>query len=282
MAPSFPEKKTLVCSYCGNRAPHMRLFEHDNLTLYDEFDSNTKIVEPYTWVCYACETCGSLNIFGGFYGVDADPDNLDQSRLHPRGSSILPPAHTMSPGQPVPANLLRLYEEVWPLRHRAPSAFVGQIRRLLEYVCLDRNATGRDLVHKLKDLTQKGTLPGYFEQISDLLRKVGNMGAHATDAELSIWDAELIDEFFRSIIDYVYIAPARIRRMDAYSTGKWPAFHTKVASDSTGKWPVIPWESGQRSMGKWPAFHGKVTTFDIRLNPSIRSLIRIDLTRDNL
>jgi hypothetical protein len=42
---------------------------------------------------------------------------------------------------------------------------------------------------------------------------VGNLGAHAGKKEVSIWDAELIDEFFRSAVDYVYIAPARIRRM---------------------------------------------------------------------
>jgi hypothetical protein len=211
---SFSEKVVANCSHCGNRAPHSLRFQYQHEALFDEIDDDTKLVEQYTWLCYSCETCGGLNIFGGFYGIDTDPHKLDQCRLHPRGSSILPPSHTMSPSQPVPGNVLKLYEEVWPLRHRAPSAFVGQIRRLLEYVCLDRKATGQNLVHKLKDLTKKGILPGYFEQMSDLLRKVGNMGAHATDVELSIWDAELIDEFFRSIIDYVYVAPARIQRME--------------------------------------------------------------------
>jgi hypothetical protein len=44
--------------------------------------------------------------------------------------------------------------------------------------------------------------------------RLGSMGAHAAEEELSVWDAELIDDFFRSIVDYVYIAPARIRRME--------------------------------------------------------------------
>jgi hypothetical protein len=39
------------------------------------------------------------------------------------------------------------------------------------------------------------------------------MGAHATDEDLSQWDAELIDDFFRSVVEYVYVAPAKIRRM---------------------------------------------------------------------
>jgi hypothetical protein len=73
---------------------------------------------------------------------------------------------------------------------------------------------GKDLFAKLKDLSSKGVFPGYFSQITALLRKVGNMGAHANEAELGVFDAELIDDFFRSVVDYVYIAPARIKRME--------------------------------------------------------------------
>jgi hypothetical protein len=40
------------------------------------------------------------------------------------------------------------------------------------------------------------------------------MGAHAGDADLTVWDAELIDDFFRSVLEYVYVAPAKIRRME--------------------------------------------------------------------
>jgi hypothetical protein len=108
---------------------------------------------------------------------------------------------------------VKLYEEVWPLRHRAPAAFVGQVRRLLEFVCEDRKAAGRSLFEQLRHLVTQGTLPGYFTSITDLLRVVGNMGAYATDEDLSRWDAELIDDFFRSVVEYVYVAPAKIRRM---------------------------------------------------------------------
>ena len=120
----------------------------------------------------------------------------------------------MTPNQPIPGRVLTLYVEAWPLRHKAPAAFVGQVRRLLEFVCADQSATGRNLFEQLTDLSTKGVFPGYFTKITDLLRKVGNMGAHAGEEELSIWDAELIDDFFRSILEYVYIAPAKIRRME--------------------------------------------------------------------
>lgn len=179
---------------------------------WDELED--KVYEPFTWLGYACGTCGGLNTYGAFFELDLQSDDFARAKLHPRGADLLPPPHTMSPNQPVPPKLLKVYEEVWPLRHRAPAAFIGQVRRLLEAICKQQGAAGKDLYAQLKELGTKGVFPGYFSQISDLLRKVGNMGAHAGEEELSVWDAELIDDFFRSIIDYVYIAPARIKRME--------------------------------------------------------------------
>jgi hypothetical protein len=48
--------------------------------------------------------------------------------------------------------------------------------------------------------------------MTDLMRRVGNLGAHAGDEEVDFWDAELLDEFFRLVVDYVYITPSRIER----------------------------------------------------------------------
>lgn len=210
----FPANTVLDCSHCGNRTPHALQFEYDHLMFYDELDDDEKIYEPFTWLCYSCGTCGGLNIFGAFFSIDLEIASLARAKLHPKGADILPPPHTLSPNQPVPGKVLRLYEEVWPLRHRAPAAFIGQVRRLLEFVCADQGASGKDLFAKLQDLSSKGVFPGYFTKITDLLRKVGNMGAHAAEEELSVWDAEIIDDFFHSIVDYVYIAPARIKRME--------------------------------------------------------------------
>ncbi|MBZ8141017.1 hypothetical protein CLD22_14035 [Rubrivivax gelatinosus] len=205
--------RPLECNHCGNRTPHSKIFDYTQEMLFDEVDEMGKLYEPYTWLGYACATCGGLNVYGSFFASEGG-SQIERARLHPRGADILPPAHMVEPSQPVPPRVLAEYQEVWPMRHRVPMAFIGQVRRLLESVCKDQGATGKDLFAKLQDLATKGKLPGYFKDITSLLRRVGNMGAHAADADLSIWDAELIDDFFRSVIEYVYIAPAKIRRME--------------------------------------------------------------------
>jgi hypothetical protein len=119
----------------------------------------------------------------------------------------------LNPSEPVPKAVLRLYEEVWPLRHHTPTAFVGQIRRVLEFICKDQNATGKDLAHKLADLSARGIFPGNVTGMTTLIRECGNIASHAADREMDRWDAELIDALFRTVVEYVYIAPAKASRM---------------------------------------------------------------------
>ena len=66
---------------------------------------------------------------------------------------------------------------------------------------------------KLKDLVAKGTFPGYFSEITDLMRQIGNLGSHAGESDVDFWDAELLDDFFRSVVEYIYIAPSKIERL---------------------------------------------------------------------
>ena len=113
----------------------------------------------------------------------------------------------------VPARILKLYEEIAPLRHIAPNAFAGQIRRALEFICRDQKAQGETLFQQVKDLVSRGTFPGYFAEIADLMRHIGNLGAHASDHDIDNWDAELLDDFFRSVVDYVYIVPSKLKRL---------------------------------------------------------------------
>jgi len=106
-----------------------------------------------------------------------------------------------------------LYEQSWPLRHISPGAFAVQVRRALEFICNEQGATGGTLFEKLKALVANKTFPGHFAEMTDLMRKVGNLGAHAGDDEVDYWDAELLDEFFRFVVEYVYITPSRILRL---------------------------------------------------------------------
>ena len=207
----FAEKIVIRCNHCGNDTPHNLVVHNPTNFLFDILDEK-ELRERYNFLLYQCCTCSGVTLLGGFeleYGVVA----RDYPRLYPLGASILPPAHTLIKGNPIPSKILNIYEEIWPLRHKAPNAFAGQIRRAIEYICDDRGAIGKTLYDKINDLAQKNILPSVLLDMTSVLKDVGNIGSHASDSEVDLWDAELLDTLFRILIQYIYITPSQIERL---------------------------------------------------------------------
>lgn len=63
-------------------------------------------------------------------------------------------------------------------------------RRTLEGTCADQGATKRVLAENLKDLQAQRKIDGLLAQWADLLRVVGNKGAHFTGEKASAQDAQ--------------------------------------------------------------------------------------------
>ena len=127
----------------------------------------------------------------------------------------------------VPEAVRRIYAEASAIKTRAPNAFANQIRRSLEAVCKDRGAAGRTLAKNLNELAERGEIPQTLSEITGVLRQLGNVGSHAGDEDIAPEYVDVIDDFFRAIIEYVYIAPHKVAefkaRLDyARQTGRQP------------------------------------------------------------
>jgi hypothetical protein len=201
----------LRCYHCANTVPHKRVTTIRGQELYEQ-DDRRRYLEDFDYDVYRCPTCQGVSFFGDFAAYPMHK-TLSEQRLYPSGAALLPKPHKLASKECVPKHILKLYEEIWPLRHIAPSAFAGQIRRGLEFICKDQKAEGAALFQQLKNLTSRGVFPGAFAELTDLMRQIGNLGSHATEREVDFWDAELLDDFFRSIVEYVYIMPSKIARL---------------------------------------------------------------------
>lgn len=208
-----PAKAIFLCCHCGNRTPHELKLEHSAHMLWDEIPE--PIFDDFNFFAYACQTCQGLSVLGCFSNDEAEPDFRapPYPRLYPVGPDIDPPVHTVSGGNPVPEPVRRAYREAWPLQHTAPGAFANQIRRALEFICDERGAKGKTLYEQLQVLAKSGAFPPGLVEVSTLMRAVGNIGSHASEKEVSRWDAELLDALFRMILEYLYIGPARLERL---------------------------------------------------------------------
>jgi hypothetical protein len=205
------DTEILVCYHCANTVPQRRVASYRGQQLYEHYNDE-RFNEDFAYDLYQCPTCQGISIYGGFVEYPKF-ETLSERRIYPRGSHLLPERHKIASAECVPQHIIKLYEKIWPLRHVAPDAFAAQVRRALEFICRDQNAKGDNLFQQLKDLVARGTFPGYFAEITNLMRNVGNLAAHAGEQDIDFWDAELLDDFFRSVVEYVYIAPSKIERL---------------------------------------------------------------------
>jgi hypothetical protein len=90
-----------------------------------------------------------------------------------------------------------------------------QIRRALEAICIERGATKGTLVQNIEELANRGEIPKTLAEASDLLRLVGNLGAHAGDRDVHPLQAHSLGRFFRAIIEYLYVSPKKIQEFRA-------------------------------------------------------------------
>lgn len=169
------------CEHCGNTTFKSRIGSP-----HKAYNSEQEYVE---YTLYSCEICEHVILL--------------------RESAQLWPSSVTFPPE-VPERIRTIYEEAKYVKSKSPSSFVVQIRRGLEVVAKDKNAKGKDLFAKIDWLIQHEGLPQVFGQMSHISRLFGNLGAHDTERDVKPSDADIVDEFFRAIIEYIYIAPAKV------------------------------------------------------------------------
>ncbi len=103
------------------------------------------------------------------------------------------------------------YDEASRIKTLAPNAFAVQIRRALEALCDDRGATASNLQKRLESLVKKGEIPPVLAEMTAIVRLLGNVGAHPSEERVRPTDTWVIDDFFRAVIEYVYVAPSRVK-----------------------------------------------------------------------
>jgi hypothetical protein len=110
----------------------------------------------------------------------------------------------------VPTKIATSYAEAYRVRSISPNAFAVLIRRTLEILCNERGVTTGSLANRLKTLSGKGELPPTLSQSTDLLRLIGNIGAHGSESSVHPLHVPAIDDFFMAIVEYLYVAPKKI------------------------------------------------------------------------
>ena len=110
----------------------------------------------------------------------------------------------------IPTSIEKRYQAAFKVRNVEPSACAVLVGRTLEAVCHYEKIRGKTLADKLNTLANSGRIPETLAQMAQQLRLIRNLGAHDVKDEITEEDVPIILDFLEAILEYLYVAPAKI------------------------------------------------------------------------
>ena len=184
-----------------------------------------------------CEACKELLLYVNHPPHDDCSDRFEGSL---EAETILAWPEAGGSHEAVPGAVRDYYEEAVVVRKSSLNSYAVNIRRALEAICADRGIDSGPLGKRLQMLVFKDELAPRLNHMTLLLKRVGNIGAHA-DRKVTDYEARLIDKTFKLIVDYFYNIPNEIKQLQQ-ALAEMPAAQTSESTEepnteniSTGK-----------------------------------------------
>jgi hypothetical protein len=191
--------EAIKCGHCGNVSP-MKIGAHYSC-VKEYFDEESDIFwkEGSVYYILECPTCDKISVTT-YYCDERFPEDWEESHqlLYPIDDQIpvgLPPTIKVA------------YEAALKVRPIDPNAYGVLVGRVLEMVCVDRNARATDLNSRLEDLAAKGEIASKLVGVVNGLRNLRNVGAHAFLGDLTADEGPILTNLVKAVLEYVYSAP---------------------------------------------------------------------------
>lgn len=197
-----------ICPHCGNHTPHKLVFSHSYKGTWYGSDGKASTDESNpisTDTIFECATCHDISLYSTHEYQDEAP-----TLMYPKSAEL---------DKSVPQSIANNYREAKTVQNISPNAFAVLIRRALEALCDDRAVPAGRLQQRLEQLAHKGEIPPILAEITSVLRTLGNSGAHNTNQNVTVPMTWKMDDFFRALIEYVYIAPSKLAEFREKITG---------------------------------------------------------------
>lgn len=171
-------------------------------TEVEEFpDYGTSVITESRVVVSRCPRCDNLTLYTHLASNTFDNSNFRV--LYPRARDL----------SGLPQTVQIEYDRAQKAKLVDRGFYALALRRVLEAICSYKGAQGGNLYQKLKYLVDTKSLPEQFAELAHYLREIGNVGAHVGDIEILESDVEAATDFIEAILEYLYIAPAKLKRV---------------------------------------------------------------------
>jgi hypothetical protein len=129
---------------------------------------------------------------------------------------ILYPVDTVSSNS-IPSPIEKAYDAALKVKTN-PNSFALLAGHTLESMCRYEQAQGKNLHEKLKYLAQKGRIPDTLAEMAQQVRLLRNLAVHNAEDNVTEKDVPIILEFLGAILEYLYVAPAKIKAVQTRLT----------------------------------------------------------------
>lgn len=187
------------CGHCNNKATMEIVSEYQKVKSYSDSQSGIQWDAGSVYEMLLCPACqGILLRYYHWHDGMMDPSDVEYKDLYP---------NVINAPQGLPDMIQKALNAANKVKSIDANAYAVLIGRLLELVCENRNASGKNLSDRLSDLSKKGEIPDKLVGVAKQLRTLRNIGAHATIGELTPGEIPILDNLCRAILEYVYSAP---------------------------------------------------------------------------
>ncbi len=192
----------MSCDHCGSRATFIIRAEYTDFA--DAPPSGPE--KAFTkWYIMQCQECLRPTFAQSFTVVDS---TLKKFIWGPKTDILYPAGKT--PLTDLPEVVEKKYAEALKVSTISPSSCAVLVRKTLEAICRFENASGRVLADKLRYLADTERIPRTLADVALHLKQLGNLGAHFDEDEVTKEDVPIILDFVELLLEYLYVAPARI------------------------------------------------------------------------
>ncbi|MBI3582211.1 MAG: DUF4145 domain-containing protein [Nitrospinae bacterium] len=197
------EYVNLKCGHCGNHASMEVVNTYFDLhESYDDFGGLSAGDYYRMLLCPACKKV-SLIKFYWHEGIMTTLGDTEITVLYPNISEI---------PKGLPQDVHRTFESASRVKNIDANAYGVLIGRTLEFVCIERKATGDNLYTQLEFLSKNNEIPANITTIASQLRIFRNIGAHASSGELTKDEVPILEDLCLAILEYIYTVPYLVKK----------------------------------------------------------------------
>jgi len=159
------------------------------------------------WTWLACPRCG------GAISIETHTNAQFVLKVVPEtASSELKVNH-------LPSDVQEYYDNAQTvLNAGVPSSAAVELRRTLEAAAQHFEVNERNLVKSIEKLTEKGLITESFTDVLGHIRKVGNVGAHASDQSLTPEEVKRALTFTTQVLRNLFEIPKELELLGAPSS----------------------------------------------------------------